>query len=161
MVLSPLAEVMIKLFLRVYALLDQKSIHRVDGGLKPFIAAKKFYGLVECHKVLQLQIFLDADYYIEDRHRRSTFRNSFISRYKLSGIPYSALKLRIQKGWPQSRWFEALRPPYETVTINGDELTLTEAAKRYDISPQTLKYRIKHWPESRWLEPTHRSPAQP
>jgi hypothetical protein len=33
-------------------------------------------------------------------------------------------------------------------------ITMTEASERSGISPQTLTYRVRTWPESRWFEPT-------
>lgn len=38
------------------------------------------------------------------------------------------------------------------ITINGETKHLAEWARQIGISSSTLAYRIKNWPESRWLE---------
>lgn len=39
------------------------------------------------------------------------------------------------------------------ITIGGETKHLAEWARQIGVSSPTLAYRIKHWPESRWLEP--------
>jgi hypothetical protein len=97
-------------------------------------------------------------------------RTTLSEAARRSGIPLDTLWRRINvHRWPADHWFipnGAKRPDRPTskksdhlIPYKGEQITITEAARRSGIKRITLQARICRygWPEDRWFEPITRS----
>lgn len=90
------------------------------------------------------------DIFLSDMGPRPT-SNHTIERLKASG-PYSPKNCR----WATMKEQARNRSSNHRLTFEGQTKTLTEWAESAGISPELLRYRLRHWPKDALFEPARK-----